>query len=149
MITGRELAPGETYYSALISAGANVERRDYSSEAWTGPPEEALGWWKSQVPTAETKKAAWAPNDVMLELFNELAHSEDRVDMRYVLALLLIRRRVLRLEETERDREGHEALLVYCPRLQADYRVSVVMPDGQRAEQIQETLGQLLFRKAA
>jgi len=149
VITGRELAPGETYYSALISAGANVERRDYSSEAWTGPPEEALGWWKSQVPTAETKKAAWAPNDVMLELFNELAHSEDRVDMRYVLALLLIRRRVLRLEETERDREGHEALLVYCPRLQADYRVSVVMPDGQRAEQIQETLGQLLFRKAA
>jgi hypothetical protein len=148
-VTGRELSPGETYYSALIPAGANVERRDYSSGAWAGPPDEALGWWKSQVPTAETKKAAWAPNDVMLELFDELSEAPDRADMRYVLALLLIRRRVLRLEETERDKQGHETLLVYCPRRQADYRVSVVMPDGERAERIQQTLGQLLFREAA
>lgn len=137
------------YYSALIASGATVERRDYSSEAWSGPPDEALGWWKSQVPTAETKKAAWAPNDVMLELFDELAEAADRADMRYVLALLLIRRRVLRLEETERDNQGREALLVYCPRRQTDYRVPVVMPDGERAEQIQQTLGQLLFREAA
>lgn len=149
VVTGRELAPGETYYSALIASGATVERRDYSSEAWVGPPDEALGWWKSQVPTAETKKSAWAPNDVMLELFDELAEAADRADMRYVLALLLIRRRVLRLEETERDNQGRETLLVYCPRRQTDYRVPVVMPDGERAEQIQQTLGQLLFREAA
>jgi hypothetical protein len=148
-VTGRQLAPGETYYSALIPSGSNVERRDYSSEAWTGPPDEALGWWKSQVPTADTKKATWAPNDVMLELFDELSDTPDRADMRYVLGLLLIRRRVLRLEETERDQQGRETLLVYCPRRQTDYRVPVVMPDGERAEQIQHMLGLLLFREAA
>jgi hypothetical protein len=148
-VNGRELAPGETYFSALIPAGAQVERRDYSSEAWTGPPDQALGWWKSQVPTTETKKATWAPNDVMLELFDELSDTPDRADMRYVLGLLLIRRRVLRLEETDRDQQGRETLLVYCPRRQTDYRVPVVMPDGERAKQIQQTLGQLLFREAA
>jgi hypothetical protein len=136
------------YYSALFPAGAKIERRDYSSEAWTGPPAEALGWWKSQVPTAEAKKAVWAPNDVMLELFDELGEKPDGADMRYVLALLLIRRRVLRLEENERDQQGRETLLVYCPRRQTDYRVPVVMPNGERAEQIQQTLGQLLFRGA-
>ncbi len=37
--SGRELRPGETYYTVLPKKGAEVERADYSSEAWTGPPE--------------------------------------------------------------------------------------------------------------
>jgi hypothetical protein len=110
-------------------------RQDYSIEAWQAPPAEALGWWKSQIPTAETKKTQWAPNDVMLELFDELAGQPDRSDLRYVLTLLLIRRRVFRLEETERDSSGRQTLLVYCPRRQTDYKVPVAMPDGLRAQQ--------------
>ena len=137
-----EVAPGETSYSVLTSEGAKVVRNDYSAEAWQGPPEGALGWWKSHTPTAEAKpkKPHWAPNDVMLQLFDELAESPDRADMRYVLVLLLLRRRVLRLEETEHeqlspttaDEADRETLLVYCPRRQAEYRVPVAMPD--RAE---------------
>jgi hypothetical protein len=148
-VTGRELRPGETFYSALIPSGASVVRQDYSLEAWQGPPAEALGWWKSQLPTAEMKKTQWAPNDVMLELFDELDGRPDRSDLRYVLTLLLIRRRVFRLEDTEQDAAGRQTLLVYCPRRQADYKISVVMPDGQRAQQIQQSLAQLLFRAAA
>jgi hypothetical protein len=148
-VSGRELQPGELFYSALIPSGATVVRQDYSLEAWQGPPAEALGWWKSQIPTAETKKTQWAPNDVMLELFDELAGQPDRSDLRYVLTLLLIRRRVFRLEETERDSSGRQTLLVYCPRRQTDYKVPVAMPDGLRAQQIQQSLAQLLFRAAA
>ncbi len=148
-VTGRELAPGETFYSVLLPSGANVERQDYSSEAWQGPPEESLGWWKSQVPTGETKKTQWAPNDVMLDLFERLTDSLDNPDMLYVLALLLIRRRVLRLEDTDRDGRGCETLLVYCPRREADFRIPVAMPDAARVEQIQQELAELLFRKAA
>ncbi len=157
--TGRELAPGETFYSVLTSEGANVVRHDYSVGAWPGPPEGALGWWKSQTPIAEnkTKKPHWAPNDVMLQLFDELAEAPDRADMRYVLALLLLRRRVLRLEETERehapakvaDKADRETLLVYCPRRQAEYRVPVAMPDRARADEIQNELSRLLLNDAA
>ncbi|HEV3418647.1 MAG TPA: hypothetical protein VG056_17640 [Pirellulales bacterium] len=149
IVSGRELAPGETFYSALIPSGANVVRQDYSAEAWQGPPADALGWWKSQVPTAETKKSQWAPNDMMLDLFDQLADQPDRADMRYVLALLLVRRRVLRLEETEKNEQQLETLLVYCPRREADYRVPVIMPDAARAGEIQQLLAQLLFRAAA
>ena len=38
------------------------------------------------------------PNDVMLELFDQWDGQPDKEDLRYVLTLLLIRRRVLRLE---------------------------------------------------
>ena len=58
----------------------------------------------------------WVPNDVLLNFFDELAEQPDKQDMRYVLALLLVRRRVMRMEEEQRDEAGHERLMLYCPR---------------------------------
>ena len=71
--TGRELKPGETFYSVLNAAGAELVREDFSAEAWEGPPEGAIGWWKSHVPSPDARKLHWAPNDVMLDLFEQLA----------------------------------------------------------------------------
>ena len=48
--------------------------------------------------------------------------------MRYVLSLLLIRRRVVRLEETERDTRAARFRCSYCPRRETTYRVATVMP---------------------
>ena len=142
--TKRELAPGEEYYSVVISEGANVVRYDYSREAWTGPPPSAIGWWKSQIPGPETRRKHWAPNDVMLQFFDELEHQPDKQDMRYVLALLLVRRRVMRLEDTERSPQGDEVLVLHCPRRDATYRVPAVVPEESRIDQIQEELARLL-----
>lgn len=142
--TGREFAPGEEFYSVVASEGANVVRYDYSCDAWQGPPPKAIGWWKSQIPGPETKRKHWAPNDVMLQFFDELAEQPDKQDMRYVLALLLVRRRVMRLEDPERGPQEEEVLVLYCPRRDATYRVPVVVPDDSRVSQIQEELARLL-----
>ena len=64
--------------------------------------------------------------------------------MRYVLALLMVRRRVFRLEEGEPDQQEGEMLVVYCPRRETTYQVPVVVPDASRAEQIQDELAKLL-----
>ncbi len=146
--TGRELAPGETFYSTLSSEGADVVRRDYSAEAWQGPPEGVLGWWKSHMPERDAKKLHWAPNDVMLELLESTEGQADRQDFRYVLALLLVRRRVLRLEGTERDDDGREFSVLYCPRRETTYRVVTAPPDEARVIEIQAELGKLLFAHA-
>ncbi len=147
VVSGRELKPGETFYSVLKSEGANVVRQDYAEEAWTGPPDNVIGWWKSQVPTGDPRKLHWAPNDVMLELFEQLADQPERFDFRYVLSLLLIRRKLLRLEESERDAAGNEIVLLSCPTRETEYRVEVVLPDAPRAQEIQEELQRLLFAK--
>jgi len=148
-VTGRELVAGEEFFSALICEGVDVVRKDYSKEAWSEPPEGAVGWWKSQIPGPDAKRIHWAPNDVMLHFFEQLEAQPDREDMRYVLALLLIRRRVMRLEEEEHDAEGREVLVLYCPRREATYQVPVVVPDEARIQQIQEELAKLLFAHAA
>jgi hypothetical protein len=146
--TDRELTPGEEFYSVVVAEGADLKRFDYAIEAWKGPPEGAIGWWKSQVPTPDAKRIRWAPNDVMLQFFEEVQQQPDRQDMSYVLALLLVRRRVMRLEEEEHGAEGREVLVLYCPRREATYRVPVVAPDESRINEIQEELARLLFSHA-
>jgi hypothetical protein len=141
-VTGRELRPGDAYYSVLTAKGAVLERLDYASDAWQGPPADAIAWWKSQVPGAETRRAHWAPNDAMLDFFDQLEGQPENQDMRYVLSLLLVRRRVMRLEESESG--GGQSLSLYCPRRDASYQVPAVVPSEARIEQIQEELVRLL-----
>jgi hypothetical protein len=128
----------------LLADGADLKRLDYSSGVWQGPPPEAIGWWKSRIPERNAGKKHWAPNDVMLHFWDELAEQSDKQDMRYILTLLLIRRRVFRLEEEGRDDQGREQLTVYCARRETTYQLPAVIPDPPRIDAIQESLSALL-----
>ncbi len=157
--TDRALAPGEECFSVLEVQGADVIRKDFCREAWSGVPENAFGWWKSRVPEPTAKKIKLAPNDVLLELFDQLATQDGQQDLRYVLALLLVRRRVLRVDVTDdqshadsRDDQlnhGAEPMTLYCPKRDATYEVTVAMPSSDRIDEIQQQLSDLLIADAA
>jgi hypothetical protein len=100
------------------------------------------------MPDANARKVNWAPNDVMLHYFEQLSEQEDKRDVRYVLALLLLRRRVFRLENQEQDEQDREVLVLFCPRNECEYRTPVVAPPQHRVEEIQKELTQLLFADA-
>jgi hypothetical protein len=141
--SGRELAPGEAFFSVLRRHGAELARADYAAEAWTGPPDDCLGWWKSRMPDRDTGRAKLAPNDVLLQLFQQLEAVPDKQDMRFVLALLLVRRRVLQVETSSADDANYMTL--FCPRDESTCRVATLMPDDERTEQIQDELARLLY----
>src|SRR5262245_8125714 len=142
--TDRELNVGEICYSALVTEGAAVVRRDYSAESWLAPPENTIGWWKTTIVDPHAGRMHWAPNDVMLHYFERLLEDPSADDARYVLALLLVRRRVLRLEGNETDAAGRPVLVLYCSRNEAEYRVPEVAPTPERAAAIQQQLAELL-----
>lgn len=143
-VTSRELKPGESIYSVLVVSGAQVVRQDFSAEGWAGPPENSLGWWKSVV-EGGSRKPHWAPHEVILHYFEQLENDPAKADLRYVLALLMIRRRIARSEGTEVDACGRETLRLFCPRNETEYRVPVISPaSSERAEAIQQELAQLL-----
>jgi hypothetical protein len=156
--TERALEPGDECYSVLEVAGAEVVRKDYSPEAWKGSPEAAFGWWKSRVPEPTAKKIKLAPNDVLLELFDQLADKTEQQDLRYVLALLLVRRRVLRVEvanDGPSDKVGEtdlheptEIMTLYCPKRDSTCEVAVAMPSSERIDEIQQQLSELLVAGA-
>ena len=95
-VQGRPLREGEWYYSAIIESGDDYLRRDYSAESWTEPPEDAIGWWKKRMPKADEKKLVLAPPEVLIDLLRQMERFPERAKSRYLLALLLMRKRLVR-----------------------------------------------------
>lgn len=157
--SGRALAAGEPYYSILVEEENDVIRRDIAAEAWQGPPEDHLGWWRARLADRNGGKPKLAPGEVLISLFERWAKDPQQADARYVLALLLIRRRMLRIEEAgfavglhgeEADQGGAtDTLKLYCPQNDKSYEVACVKPSTEQIASIQKRLSELLFADAA
>ena len=146
--TGRELLEGEAVYSVLVPADGDWKRLDYAAEAWQGPPEKCVAWWRSYVPTRDAGKPKLAPTDALLQFFDELADSGRRADMLYVLSLLLQRRRVLRLDQQETNPQGQEVSVLFCGRNERTYEVATVRLDFKQMSAVQHELERLLWGEA-
>lgn len=145
----RELRPGEAFYSVLLQHGADLVRQDYCEQAWEGPPEGAVGVWKSHMPSPTAKRVKLAPNEVMRNLWIELDGRDDKLALRYLLTLMLVRRRVLQLEGTQTDEQGGERLVVRSGK-EPPQEVAVAEPaDAEQADALQQELAGLLYAEEA
>lgn len=142
--TNKALQPGEVFFSVLEVRGNETVRRDFAAEAWQGPSEDALGWWRARVP-AKDEKPQLAPADVMLNLFASLADKPADRQFRYVLGLLLIRRKVLRREDSRHNEDGQEVLTVVAPKRDEPFELVVDEPNQEQAETIQQRMIDLLY----
>lgn len=98
-VTGRTLAEGEEFFTALFEEGDSFRRVDYSTEAWSGPPEGAFCFFRTQVPRKEQKSKRLLVDDEMLVNFFERLEGERqpiRMQFRFVLAMILMRKRLLK-----------------------------------------------------
>ncbi len=151
--SGKELVPGDTFFSVLHEERGDMKRRDYAPEHWECPIEEQgpqtnktlIGWWKTKLPDASDKKMRLAPDDILLHLFEELALQPEKADMRYVLTLLLIRRHLFRYEREEMNEKGQKMLSVYAIKENATLEVPIALPDKERLEAVQKELAELLY----
>jgi len=143
--TERALQPGDVYFSVLEEQTTGLERLDYSVEAWQGPPEECVGWWRSRIPGKEGGKPKLAPTEVMLNLFAALAKRPEDQEFRYLLSLLLLRRRILRRDDAKQNEEGREVLELYCKRRDEKFEVVVAEPDAKQAKLVQQRMIDLLY----
>jgi hypothetical protein len=143
-VTGRELAPGERYFAALIEEGAQFARRDYSAEAWQGPPEGAFSFWSGRVPPADDKAKPHFDDDLLEECFQRLEGQTDpgRVNFRYVVALLLVRRRRFKLEAGDSD--AGAAMIVRCVRTGERHTVTNPRLSEEEMLQVQDEVFQVL-----
>ena len=123
-VTGRELQPGERFYTALLEEGNLLLRKDYSHEAWKGPPAGAFGFWSGRVPPAEAGRRPQIDDDLLATCFHRLEGETEpsRVSFRYVVALLLMRRKWFKFEEA-RTEAGREILRLRCARTREVHEV--------------------------
>ncbi|HVS35560.1 MAG TPA: hypothetical protein VMS17_08260 [Gemmataceae bacterium] len=124
-LSGRELQPGERYFSVLRDEGGKFVRMDYAAEAWQGPPADAFSFWSGRVPAAGARKRPPIDDDMLLDCLQRLEGRTDPAgeNFRYVLALLLMRRKRLKFEEA-RHEDGREILVLRCGRTGARHEVA-------------------------
>lgn len=122
--TGRELRPGEKFYSVLLDEGGQLIRQDFAGDVWQGPPANAFSFWSGLVPAAERSRRPRIDDELLAECLQRLEGQTDpaRVNFRYVVALLLMRRKRVRFEEA-RVENGKEVLYLRCARTGAPCQV--------------------------
>ena len=123
-ITGRELEEGEEYYAVLFEDGESFRRADYSVDGWDGPPEGSYCHFRTRIPIKEKKKQLLVDNAVLANFFVRLADEEDpsRVRFRFVLALILMRKRIVRYDTSE-TRDGQEYWRLTMPSEKSTHEV--------------------------
>jgi len=108
--TGKPLVPGSTCHSILIERNGLLTRLDYSDEGWPGPPEGHLGYWKTVVPSQGDPRDQRIDPDTALRYFEQLSElpTDECERQRYVLALLLLQHRRLKLEGSRTGPDGDQ-----------------------------------------
>lgn len=113
--TGAELVPGSRCVTVVVDRGdEGFERLDYSPEAWEtqSRPPGVVCVWRSVAPEPEAKRGLVIDDEVLEEMVTRLAGDDrpDRVAFRWLVSLMLLRKRRLRHLRVER-RDGREIWL--------------------------------------
>lgn len=147
----RPLEPGERYISAIVQKGSELVRRDFGLDAWSGPDAETIGWWKTSIPTKKNTGKTLAPPRVLVDTLEAMLETPGQGSIAYLLALLLIRRRIL-LEADSFSAPNEEAQSAEPTHLElrfpADDRhlnVPIVPSSPEQSSEHQAKLTELLY----
>ncbi|MFL5242736.1 MAG: hypothetical protein ACJ8FY_11565 [Gemmataceae bacterium] len=123
-LTDRVLAPGEKYHSVILQENGRLVRHDYSEAAWPGLPPDVFGYWTGHVPDKEAARKLRKDDDLLFDCLGRLESAGDakQLNFRYVVALLLLRSKKLKFEDT-RKQDGLEFLRLRNPKTGDSFEV--------------------------
>lgn len=142
--TGRPFREGQRVVSALVREGAVLRRLDFCEEAWQGPSATVVAWWWTTAPAKASASGARPKPTTLLEVLEGLVATGEQQELAYFLALLLLRRRVLRLEGETCDEGGRRRLIVTHTRSGRIYEIPVSIPEGQKKQVVEDALKSLV-----
>jgi len=143
--TGRQIEPGEEYFGALVEGEEGLERRDYSAEYWGQEKPEVFCFWRTKLPDPDEKKELFVSDEMLMAFFERLANETDpeKINFRFVLALVLMRKRRLKYDATRMDGSKE----IWSLRVVGQKEmVEVANPhlDDEQIEQLTAQIGQIM-----
>lgn len=107
---GATFEPGRTHNSALFEQGDGYARCDFclTCTVSAGPPPLAV--WRGRRPAPGPRRSQALDRETALQIFLRLEHADaaEKQQFRFVLAMLLWRKRVLKFEAATRNGAGRE-----------------------------------------
>jgi hypothetical protein len=143
--TGRAIEPGEEYYAALVQTEQGFARRDFCAEYWNQNKPTVFCYWKTKLPSPDQKKHLFIDDDMLMAFFERLGTEteQEKVNFRFVLALVLMRRRRLKYDSSKMN-DGKDIWRLRITGTQ-DF-VEVVNPNlgEQQVAQLTTQIGEIL-----
>jgi hypothetical protein len=142
----RAFDDGEAHFSLLWIEGEELVRSELCRPCWQlgqAAREQALFWWRTRHEIAQRKGLALNLEAIEL-LFHRLANRAEQHlnELRYLLALILLRKRRLKLVRLARTEQG-DAMVVRKPRHSDEQHVAVFDFDAARMDELRAELARL------
>jgi hypothetical protein len=107
-ICAGDIAPGEKFTAAVRETDAGLERLDLDATCWESfDRAPLLAFWHATMPTGPVAKPkVFVDDSVLCDLFQRLSEAGDgpaKVNFRFVLGLILMRKRLISYEATHFD----------------------------------------------
>lgn len=144
-----ELSPGEEFVAVVRDENDELLREDFCLECWdksgrtpeTNSP-DVYGIWRTCVPQPTEKKKLFVDDALLINFFERLADAEDeaKVSFRFVLALVLMRKKLLLYEGAAGRDDGRE---IWKMRFKGASDIHEVIDPKMDADKIAEVSGQL------
>ena len=143
--TGRKITYGEEYFGALVETEEGLQRRDFCADYWESQQPDVFCYWKTRLPKPGQKKQLFIDDKMLMAFFERLEKEteQEKIDFRFVLSLILMRKRILKYNAT-RIEEGKE---IWHLRVVGDKQnVEVINPhlDEEQIEQLSSQIGEIL-----
>ena len=144
-LCARAFAVGESYRSALLDLGTQFERRDFCLPCWEREKPATFSSWQTRRPKPDEERQRLADDDVILNFFHRLEGQTEplRINFRYIVALILMRKRILKFETTERE-DDRDYWVLRLVRDGTRHRVINPRLTDEEVERLSEEVGQLL-----
>lgn len=144
------LSPGDQFTAVVRQVNQELQREDYCLDCWSGRQDndatELLATWRSSIARPKEKRKLFLDDDLLVNFFQRLAddQSEVQVTFRYVLALVLMRKKLLVYDRAERLDDGTEVWKMHFKG--GDQTHSVIDPkmDETKIADVSSQLGQIL-----
>jgi hypothetical protein len=143
--TERKIGYGEEYFAALVETDEGLQRRDFCADYWESRKPDVFCYWKTRLPEPGQKKQLLVDDQMLMAFFERLEKEteQEKINFRFVLALILMRKRILKYDDTrtENDRE------IWRLRTAGEKQiVEVINPhlDEEQIEQLSSQIGEIL-----
>ncbi|UCE49864.1 MAG: hypothetical protein JSW47_06860, partial [Phycisphaerales bacterium] len=145
---GRKIEYGEDYFGALVETEEGLQRRDFCADCWESHKPEVFCHWKTRLPEPGQKKQLFVDDQMLMAFFERLGNKTDpeKINFRFVLTLILMRKRLLKYDESKTE-DGKEIWRLKIPGdKSAASMVEVVNPhlDEEQIEQLSSQIGEIL-----
>jgi len=143
-----DLAPGSEFVATVCLIDDQLIRKDYcpSCRAKEQIPSDILfGQWQARVPHPVQKKRLLVDDELLISFFHRLENnpSQEMIQFRFVLALVLMRKKLLVYDRLDR-RDGQDLWIMHFKGDQAIQQVLDPHLDEQKISQVSIHLGRIL-----